>query len=237
MKFLSDLDAKTFLLEIKRFDKIEEATKNYIPTCEEMDSFIKARSPVVSSMKNYRKSSAQKANWRQNRGNMMKGIKAFHKSVEGKRFHRRMARFMASRITRDKVTEGFNSLIQKQEYLKGINSAKQHLFVELEFFHQIQEQVELEDLILNHALPLFNIIESKVINDRELSEDEFLFLIDITDRNSLLLEISDKTGREFAEIENLWNSISDAIEEQGLAKESNEFYPSLIERLKHEVSI
>jgi len=90
---------------------------------------------------------------------MLKGIRAFHKSVAGKRFHRRLGNFLASRITRkkEKPTEAleFNTLMSKQASLKGLTSAKQHLFVELEYFHQLEEHIQLEEFLIDYALPYF----------------------------------------------------------------------------------
>lgn len=238
MKFLSILDVQTFLLEIKEFDKVNGVQANYQPTNEELTSFIKSRSPLVSKLKNYRKSADQKANWRGNRTKMMKGIKAFHKSVDGKRFHRRLGRFMATRITRTKDTnEDYQTLLLKQSYLKGLNSAKQHLFVELEYFHQLQEQVELEDMIISYAIPMFQIIENKIVTDEDLSDDELVFLMDLTDNKSLVTALSDKTGVEFAEIENMWDSITSELENEGVAKDDPAFYPSLIDKLKSELGL
>ena len=208
MKFQTTLDAQTFLLEILKFDKITEVNETYVPTSEEMDLFIKHREPLVKRIKNYAKSSAQKANWRQNRTNMMKGIKSFHRSVDGKRFHRRLGRFLSTRITKDRETnEGYQTLLAKQEYLKGINSAKQHLFVELEYFHQLEAQVEIEEMILEYAIPFFRSIEEKIITNEELTDDELVFLMDLTEEKTLIQSIAEKLGKEFAEIENLWNSI------------------------------
>ena len=239
MKFFNVLDVQTFLLELKEFDKIHEIKSHeYVPTKEEMSSFIKARTPLVNKLKNYRKSADSKANWRANRTKMMKGIKAFHRSVEGKRFHRRLGNFIASRITRDKTrNEDLQSLLFKQGYLKGLNSVKQHLFVELEYFHQLEEQIDLEDMIIDYALPMFRVIETKIINDEELTSDELVFLMDLTENNALIDSIAQKTNKEFAEIENLWNSIASDLEMDNISTSDAEFYPILIDRLKKELGL
>ena len=233
MKFLDILDAQTFLVEIGSFDKLLTVTESYEPTNEEMDLFIKKRTPLIRKLKDYTKSSAQKANWRANRTNMMKGINAFHKSVEGKRYHRRLGKFLSSRITRSgEKNEGYNTLLTKQDYLKGINSVKQHLFVELEFFHQIEAQVAIEEMLTDYALPLFRSIEEKIINDEQLNEDEIVFLIDLTESNAIIQSLAETLGKEFAEIEKMWNSISDDLVTQGIDKENEKFYPLLVETLK-----
>jgi len=238
MKFLNVLDVQTFLLEINAIDKVIGVSKDYQPTNEEIASFIKGRNPLVSKLKDYRKSSDQKANWRGNRTKMMKGIKAFHKSVEGKRFHRRLGRFMATRITRPKSSnENYQSLLDKQEHLKGLNAVKTHMFVELEYFHQVQEQVELEEMLIEYAVPLFQVIEKKIITDEELDDDELVFLMDLTEPDALLDALSTESGVEFAEIQKLWNTISCTLEDGGLAKDDSKFYPTLITDLKKQLGL
>jgi hypothetical protein len=234
MKFSSTLDVQTFLIEIKCFDKLSTVDESYKPTDEELSSFIKNRSPLVGKLKNYRKSANSKANWRENRTKMMKGIKAFHRSTDGKRFHKRLGRFLATRLFRSKETNesAYEGLLTKQGYLKGLASAKQHLLVELEYFHQIQEQVELEEFLVDYAFPYFHRIEEKIISGNDLSEDEESFLFDISDTNAVMQKVSEIYKKEFAEIENLWNSISSDLNKAGIAISATEYYPMLIEKLK-----
>lgn len=236
MRFNTTLDAQTFLMEIKNFDKLSKADNNYAPTNEEIQSFLKARTPLVKKLKDYRRSSSQKANWRKNRYKMLKGIKAFHKSVQGKRFHRKLGRFLATRIFRTKTSEsGFDMLLSKQAYLKGLNSARQHLIVELEYFHQLQEQVELEEFITNYGYPYLRAIEEKIMNDEDLVEDEVIFLMDLIEENALITSFAEKTGKTFAETEKMWNTIASNLEKQRIDRDDDRFFPFLISRLKKNV--
>lgn len=241
MKFNKDLDAQTFLLEIKEFTKLDEANKSYIPTDEEMKSFLKVRTPLVKKLKNYRKSANSKSMWRENRGKMMKGIKAFHKSVDGKRFHRRLGRFLTTRITRTKSNNEsdnhFQMLLTKQGYLKGLNAAKQHLLVELEYFHQLQEQVELEEFIIEYAFPYFKTIEDKMITEEDLSDDEMIFLFDLIETNAIIKSFAEKTGQTFAQIEKVWNSISNALMKDGMKEDDEKFFPILVSQLKKSIGL
>lgn len=241
MKFNSDLCAKTFLFEIKRFDKIDEAGKEYVPTDPEILEFLKQRSPLVKKLKDHRKSSAQKANWRKNRHTMLKGIKAFHKSVKGKRFHRQLGRFLATRIFRQKSKAAneafFDMLLAKREYLKGLNSAKQHLLVEMNYFHQLNEQVELEELITDYAYPFLQSIEDAVIEDRELEEDQVVFLMDLVEGNALIDSFADKTGKSFEEIDDMWKNIAKDLKKDGIDKDDDRFFPFLVTRLKKKLGI
>lgn len=238
MKFQCELDAKKFLSEVCEFGKIATADASYQPTMDELQSFLKARSPLVKKLKGARKSSAQKANWRKNRAKMMKGIKAFHKSTAGKRFHKRMGRFLATRITRKKTSESvFESLLAKQGYLKGVNAAKQHLLVELEYFHQLQEQVELEEFIIDYAFPYFRVIEEKIITDEELSDDEYSFLFDITESSATIQKLSELLDVEFAHIENVWNAIVSDLEKSKVTTIDENYYFKFLNELKNKLGI
>jgi hypothetical protein len=233
MKFLNELDVNTFLAEIREFDKIGTVDENYKPTNEEVKKFIKARTGLVRKLKDNKRSSDQKKNWRGNRYKMMKGIKAFHKSTEGKRFHKRLGRFLATRLFRTKrVSEGaYQDLLIKQTYLKGLNTAKNHLFVELEYFHLLEEQVDLELFITDHAIPMYMGIEMKMLKDEKLNEDEITFLFDIVNEKVVISSISSRIGKEFAEIEKLWNSIKTNLDKDGISNLHEDFYLTAIKKL------
>ena len=234
MKFLTKLDAKLFLSEIQSFDKLNVADENYNPTSEEIGLFLKARTPLIKKIKNHRKSSAQKANWRNNRQSMMKGIKAFHKSTDGKRFHKRLGKFLATRIFRKaEDADGFKLLIAKQGVLKGINAARQHLLVELEYFHPMQEQIEIEEFLVDYAFPYFRAIESKIITSEELELDEIAFLFDITDKGVIIQKLSEMVGQKFAQIEKLWNSIHNEISTSGVTIENDSYYAQFFTKFKN----
>ena len=65
----------------------------------EEGEFIKKRRGLVSRLKDMQKSGKTKAQWRTGRWKIMRGIKRFHRSTEGKRFHRQLGRFLATRDT------------------------------------------------------------------------------------------------------------------------------------------
>jgi len=232
MKFQSVLDAHTFLAEIRVFDKLlsGSVTEKYQPTTEELDTFISGRREYVRRIKDHRKSANQKANWRENRTKMMGGIKAFHRSVDGKRFHRKMGRFLATRITKNKNEEyDYPRFRDQLDTLSGLNSLKQHLLTELSYFHRIQEQIELEEIVIDHAIPMFRSIEDRVIKNEGLSDDELDFLLDMTDTSVILSEAAKLVQIEEAEILRMYEDFIDKIEKEGIAKDRRQFYPVLVE--------
>lgn len=234
MKFHSKDDAVLFLIEINALDRISSVTENYKPVDEELGQFLKKRNEYITTLKNHRKGQAQKANWRANRTEMMKGIKAFHRSVEGKRFHRKLGRFMATQIFSPKRpnTRTYESIVENRETLLGLNSLKQHMFVEAEYFHQIQEQMELEDIITGHAIPVFTSIENKIISGETIDEDETAFLFDFVGENHIKDELATISGKTFDEISALWTQVENELASKGFAKSSESFYTYFVEELK-----
>lgn len=163
---------------------------------------------------------------------MMKGIKAFHKSVNGKRFHRKLGRFLASRITR-KANESLNyqGFLEQLDFLVGLNSVKQHLYVEMDYFHQAQEQIELEEMVLEYALPFFRTIEEKIVENRELTEDELIFLMDLTDTQEFMEAVAETSGVSLTEVSTVYTAIEENLVKEGIAKDDKQFYPVLVKRL------
>lgn len=232
MKFLTDVDAKMFLIEVGSLDKVETATRDYIPTNEEITSFISKRKRHESALKDHDKSRKAKEGWRRNRVELMRGIKSYHRSTEGKRHHKRLGRFLASRI--HKSDENLNLSL---EYLKGVTSAKTTLICELEYYHPLTEQIELENLVLEFAIPLLNSIEEKILKGMEISEDEFFFLFDITEASQLVQALANKTGKEVSEIESYWKEIKARLLKDGHKENDDKFYGLLVHILKKKLNL
>ncbi len=236
MKFFDLLTTKAFLAEIGEFNLIAEVDSNFVPTSEQVDTFLSNRTPLVKKLKDSRKSQTQKTNWRKNRHKMMKGIKKFHRSVDGKRFHRKLGNYIATRITKgdaSKNENGYEVLMAKQDFLKGLNSAKQHLFVELDYYHSLDEQVELEEMIIDYAIPLFQRIENKTVTNEELNDDDLTFLFDLTDKSAIIKCIAEKFEVEVAKADKLWNAISTKLYEDKIDELDCTFYPKLIVELRN----
>lgn len=216
-------------MEIGEFEKAEQVDKNYQPTSEEMVKLIKKRD-AKGPIKDREKSRKTKEEWRKNRHKMMRGIKSFHRSTEGKRFHKRLGRFLASRITRKDEHE-------ITEYLKGLSGAKSSLITETEFYHTMTEQEQVEDLALSYGIPLLNSIESKIIRNEELSETELDFLVNITEGVALIKSLSDKSGVPEGTIEKYWNEIKSALVRDGKKEDDERFYGLLVHILKKKLNM
>jgi hypothetical protein len=232
MKFKDKLDAQSFLLEVGNTTKASSVTEAYEPTEEEMKSFISQRGSLSKHIKNRRKSAKQKASWRKNRHKIMRGIKSFHKSTDGKRFHRKLGRFLATRITRDKrpshKSESFSDIF---ESLNALTSLKQHLIVELGYYHRVYERIEVEEMILENALQMLSEIENKVVNGYNLTEDELAMLFDMVNQDTLLDELSKLTGEAFENLKKWCEDITNDLENSGISQDSEKFIEELIKNL------
>jgi len=187
LKFKTDLDRTLFLAEIQRMDLI---SAEVIPD-ELFEVFVKRRQLVRDKMKNFRKSQNTKMDWRRNRYKRLKGIRKWHSSTQGKRFHRNLSRFLITRIRRENF-ENFE-LADRFEILKGISSLKTHLYIEGEYFRSsLDEDVEFEEL-LSYSIPLLNSVEEKLLNSdlMNISNDEFELIFRLVDESELQSMLSD----------------------------------------------
>jgi hypothetical protein len=231
VKFLNESDVKLFLIEIGSLDKLTENLNSaYVPTDEEFAKFLSRRKKHTEPIKDKEKSRESKDNWRKNRSNMMRGIKAYHRSTDGKRFHKRLGRFLASRITKNDE----NIVL---EALKGLASAKTTLLTELEFYHPLTEQMELESFVVDYALPIFTSIENKIIRNEDLSEDEFSFLFDITETAEVVLALAHKANKQPQEVEAIWKEIKSSLMRSGHKESDENFYGLLVSILKKKLGI
>lgn len=217
MKFQTITEVKSFLLEIGQLDEcVNVKTHLYEPTSEQLDSFIKSRKPLVSSLKSSKKSGSQKYNWLKNRSKIMRGIARFHRSADGKKFHRKLGRFLATRVTESKN----ESFYDKNDSLIAINSLKQHLLIELSYYKPVLEAVETEIMILDYALPLIKNIEESILLNKESTSEELVFLLDMVSRKHFVDSLSEMTGQSFSTLHDLCEGIAKKISDA--ASDSNE---------------
>lgn len=177
MKFKTELDQNKFNLELQSSG------------LSDVSEFIKSRKTSIKHHVDFRKSQNSKAAWRRNRYKMMKGIKSWHSSTKGKKFHRQLGRFLATRLV-----EGFELQIDRYELLKAITSVRTHLYIEGEYFRPLDEDVEFE-LLLEYSLPILKVIEDKIFNrDYSFNHDELELMLRLVD-TSEVLETLAESGR------------------------------------------
>jgi hypothetical protein len=188
MRFQNDQDRNSLLSELgypadTDLDKLPE---------NELHEFIKRRSGLIRGAKNQAVSKQVKRSWKKNRKNHMKGIKKFHKSTAGKRMHRQIGRFLATRITKRSVK---STRMLRESLLKAISSLRTHLYIENETYQTVNDQRDL-GLLMDHAVPALLEIEQRwwsvsngdllVETDAmPLDEDEFELLMCLTHPNAI----------------------------------------------------
>lgn len=242
MKFKNAQDISLFLLDVGRSDligSISESESYQAPT-ELVELFLQKRTGLLKGLKNFRKSQDAKGMWRKHRADIMRGIKSFHRSTEGKRFHRNLGRFIASRtftgFLTGKVLGESLSIYEKSEIIKAISSVKTHLFIEMEYYHPVYEQLGLEIIVFDH-LDEINDIEMKIIKDEILTEENCSLLINLTEEASLIKSFAEKTGKTEAEIEQIWDKIKNSLKSQGKDEDDKNFYAILVGAVKNALNL
>jgi len=104
----------------------DESDKIIYEAMELDEATIIKKLQLVKKSIDKKKSRDGKNNWRRNKTTLKKGIKKWHKSTNGKRFHKALGRFNALRENAglDVITDA----------LFGINSIETHLVLELKFY-------------------------------------------------------------------------------------------------------
>jgi hypothetical protein len=221
MKFRDKLELEVFLTEINRLDLMGQIDESFVPTVEMEESFIKRRKSLTGALKSFRRSQQTKEQWRKNRWGFMKGIKKFARSVEGKRFHRNLGRFLSSRyfnptmksiISLDREQDDKSSRSVKEELnifelaeiLKAVTSAKTHILIELEYYMPLDEEVDYWEF-LDEIIPALDTIEKKLWLSERLDDGDLEVIFRLTEKNELIKALSEFSGIKYKEIEEFWN--------------------------------
>jgi len=143
LKFISSLDAQRFCLEESlSFDNIVESDDTF--TLEVPEDLLERRRATKSRVKDLNKSRTAKKNWRLNKRNYLRGIRKYHKSTKGKRFHRKLGRLMATRDYK-----------RADEWLIGVQSLLTHMCIEETFASSTDDEIEFE-LLHEEVRPVLN---------------------------------------------------------------------------------
>ncbi len=231
MKFSNRLDLELFLSEVGQLDLLGRVDESYQPTDELMELFIKRRKPLVGAIKSFRKSQNTKEQWRKNRWGFMRGIKRFHASTEGKRFHRNLGRFLATRyfhptmksiISLDREKSDKESrhvkenkevdlnIFELAEILKAINSAKTHSYIELEYFMPLLEEVDYWEF-LDEILPDLDVIEKRLWLSEQLDDRDLEVLFRLTEKKEMIKALVESSGIEYKTIEKFWDEFESNV--------------------------
>jgi hypothetical protein len=200
VKFHNNEDYKLFLLEVEDGEsalRVSESTTPSVPS-ELLELFIKRRKKDVKRVKDLRRSREAKSNWRHNRSKYKKGIKKFHKSTKGKRFHRSLGRFLATRDFKSSMKESLETISVDilMEAAKALSSLKTHLIIETYYYQTLEDQVELE-LLFEAIVPTMANFDRYILDPSiSLEESDLDLLTCLVERNSLTKELILEYGEE-----------------------------------------
>ena len=227
MKFRTVEDAQLFLIEVGRVDMINSIDENFVPDSDLEEGFIKSRKELVDKIKDFRKSANQKANWRRNRYAIMKGIRGFHDSTAGKRMHRNLGRFIA---TKESFPKTVGDLV---EALKALSSIKTHLIIDLLYYRSLDESVSFE-FVLDEAMPIIdNMITDLRKNDiAKITSDDFEFITRLVEPEAIRINLAEVYGVDVKIIDRTWDEAYEELKKQGLDEEQDNFYSLLIDKIK-----
>jgi len=214
MIFQTDQDAKLFCIEIGKPELIEKANKDWKPESSHIKLFVKKRKDLVGKLKNFRKSQNTKAEWRKYRYKLMKGIRRFHKSTKGKRFHRNLGKFLirhivdkgeASKKSKDNRYESLYSGSAIYEVLKSLSSIKTHFYIEQQYYMPISEEVEFSFLFEEVRESIEEVERSILVKNNNFKEKNIFWLSEVVEKDNLLKTISELLGKELEEVEKRYN--------------------------------
>lgn len=174
IKFRSEDDKLAFLVESGNLELLNVNTDDWPENLSEI--FFKKQRERATNIVDFRKSQLTKRQWRQDKWKMMTGINKFHRSVKGKKFHRSLGRFLATRIFEPSRVSSLVSL--RAESLKAITSLRTHLYIESEFYMPLEEAANFM-VLYEHAVPALAEIETKVYKGLvdEINADEVELLL------------------------------------------------------------
>jgi hypothetical protein len=164
---------------------------------EKIQEFIKRREKRITNLKNFRLSQNSKSSWRKHKLQHVFAIRKFHKSLKGKKFHRQLARFLATRDTR--------TFKEKNETLKALSSLKTHLLIEMDYYRTIEDEVNLR-LFLDIIYPTITEIEKTIFEDRKVDKNS-LEIISSLVNNEVFCEEFNIDSSKYNEEELLLNKL------------------------------
>lgn len=156
-KFNSDLDRIIFEEEFKESG------------IQDINEYVLQRRRLEVGLTDLEMSRRQRENWRRYRWKYLKGIRRFHSSTKGKRFHRQLAMFLTS-VPTDKIVYNYGKereAIQKErdiakiettlqlvECMIALTSAFTHALIEKRYFMLLHEAVEY-NLFLDEFIQVY----------------------------------------------------------------------------------
>jgi hypothetical protein len=211
MKFYNSVDEEVFKQELASTNLSE-------------GEFLKRRKVLLKGMKDRKKSLGTKLDWKKNRFKLMRGIKRFHKSNRGKRFHRDLGRFLATRELKGLAYK------ECQELVVPVTACLTHAYHELEWYMNIEDGLEYEIFIEELYDEVLEILTKLKTHEPDLSSHrEFLYRV--VEPDSLMAGLSERYNRPKEDIEKLWEKEVE-VTKGNMGVDDSRFYTEAVGSLK-----
>lgn len=189
--------------------------------------FIQKRKALIQPYKDFRNIQAGKKGWRSARYNHLRGIRQFARSVEGKKFHRNLANFMANR-----EPGHFLNRFEAAELCSLLSSFRTHALLELNYYKPFSEEVDFFNAI-EVLIKMIDSYTAKMVQHLTIYEDyvvteEFVDdIIRIMEPAGIVHSLSLKSGKSQKEVEDMWDKAKELVKEKEGKSEDDEGYWAL----------
>jgi len=223
---------------VKFKNKIDEDIfrSEFLKSGVSLNEFLVNRGELELGLVDFERSQRQKQNWRKHRWKYLRGIRSFHSSTEGKRFHRNLGRYLTTRdsdsllksyqVEKEKEREsGYRLDIRKVsenlEFLIGAISAGVHGLIEKRYYRvSIDEEVEY-DLFLEELLKKVVEVIEWAFGERDGVDWDFWVGVCKDGLSKLGLEVPEKVEKEGELLEWFIEKIREGVKVEDDDKESS----------------
>jgi hypothetical protein len=222
MKFLFPEDKQLYEWELKKDGG-------------DSDKFINRRKGLIAGLKDFRKSQRAKSSWRNNKWIRLAGIKRFHKSTEGKRFHRALGKFLSGRYTRQKTAS--QGQRENYELMMALSSLLTHSLLECEYYMPsvINEVIyeEFCDWIGGEISEILTKITNETFDFSNYEET----LLRLVEPSVLFDSLACDMVTSEKEIVDVWNKEKEDLITSGKKEEEDGFYTKLMALVKEKICL
>jgi hypothetical protein len=184
LKFLDGYEFKLCLIESGLVKDIHEDMETYNLPEQILEGLFIKRQKHVNGLRDHRKASDTESQWRGMKYKMVSAIRRFHKSTEGRRLHRKMSRFLATReplasMRLSDIKERNDLISEIDNLVGGLNEFYYN------YYHHsddLNDLFTLREDVLDKSTDIIN----KLIFNNPLDESDVDFFKTLTNTESII---------------------------------------------------
>lgn len=193
---IQEYDLEILQTEASTYDPALDLTQE-----SHVHEFVIHRDRDVDQVKDRKKSQNQKHNYRRNKAKYKRGIRRFHRSAKGKRFHRALGNFVATRSqTDDRAPKtGRKKTVEESfgDILTDIYSLKSHLNICNRYVvPTVLEQAEW-DILFEYANKRLTCVVQCLEEFRIIEEDDLYLIMSLLNPKTLEEVAKEKPKKDF----------------------------------------